>query len=549
MDFRLDFPALCLFGAFGCALACSELLARRGWALAAGAVGAWCVLARYPAALYVSGVWAMLFAVVCLRWLFQSRASRAGNGARVLNCALGGSLCLFLILPAIYLNRHGIYNHYIAHVERSENQVRFEEFGVYTTKDWLLYYPRSVVNDHVGEKSYQLAGVVVGVAGLLGLVFWAFSPALAPPATLAWRGALFCSALCTVWPILVLTAYPSPSPIVANVVVAPLVLCVCLAAVVLSGSLRPDFPGLGRYGLLALSGLALGAGLFTQADKLSSRGPLARQRESVEQVTGLYDLVYQQSRANRWTAPVVFIDYLADFLNYHLIKPFVYERHGALLQPRVRLPVDPMFECDEKTALAHLQASDLVILTTGELPFAQEAYPFNRSLAKVRPSLIAYCEREMVRLRSFRYCLGEVTVYARPALSIKGGEPDGWFGTAATLEGPTELLRKWPVVELRGPNGGARFLGGLPAVDAELVLPGERPRPVRATLTGDPAEYRLLLQVPPDLPPQQTATIRLSFRSYFVPKQVGVSEDRRKLVMQLPSAQVFHRGPEVTLRP
>ncbi len=551
MDFRIDFMALCLFGTFACLLARTEMFVHRKWSLAVGALGAWCVLARFPTALYVSGILLLLFSVSFLRWVVQRNRPPALAGARLWNCALAGLTCLLLILPGIYRHRGGIYRHYIDHVKGPENEMRFEEFGIRTTADRLLYYPRSILNDHVGEVGYWLAAVVLGAACLLGLLRWATRTAPAAPLATGWRSSLFCAALCALWPVLVLTAYPSPSPVVASVVVVPLVLCAVMVVVLLSGSRQPSLPTFTRHGLLALSGLALSVGLFEQASELTRRSSISQVREDVEELNALYDFVFEHSKQNHWATPDVFIDVLADHLHVGIIKPYVYERHGACLAPRSAVSLDPMLELDERAALACIQKSDLIILTTQESAAAPAVYPFNQALAKVRPQLIAHCERELLPLRTFRFFGGEATVYARPALAVKGHDRDGWLTSAgATLQCSTDTLRKWPSIELRGPNLGATLMGRLPVVTAELHVPHERaPRPVRATLVGDAGEYRLSLRAPQNLPPGEMAIIRLSFDRFFVCKELSLGSDTRKLVMKAPTVQTFQRLERASSRP
>ncbi len=554
MDFRLDFMALCLFGTFACLLVRTDLFASRTGSLVVGIAGAWCVLARFPTALYVSGIFGLLFGFLCFRWLLYRGAPHALAGRRVLNCALAGSACLLFILPGVYVKRHGIYRHYVEHVKNSENKMRQKEFGSESRKDRLLFYPRSVLNDHVGERCYLLAGASLAIAcalGLLGLLRRRGGPGPSTPAQTApyWRY-LSCAALCALWPILALTAYPSPSPVVGSIVVPALVLCTVLLAAWLARAIRPNVPASTAFGLACASVLVLGVGLFNQASELSRRGALAQARPQTEQVSALYDLLYQHSQLSGWSRPRVSIDLLADFVFPLAVTPYVYERHGALFVLQSVLPPDPMFEADDRSAIAMLQDSDLVVLSTRPFP-GNSLYPFNRSLARVRPQMIAYCEREMVALRTFRWDGGggEMTVYAHPTMATHG-ESGGWITSAGlTLKGSTDVLRKRPIIELRGPNSGAKLMGRLPGAKAELFLPQRAPRLVPIALEGDEEGYRLRVQLPQDLPPHQWAEVRLSFDAFFVPNKIGLNEDDRELVMQAPTAVTCRRPRQVSARP
>jgi hypothetical protein len=534
MDFRLDFSALCVFGIFACVLVRTDLFAHRGWSVAAGLAGAWCILARFPTALYVSGILLLLFALVCVRWLVYRRLPECLSGRRVLNSFLAGIVCIAVFLPGVYARRHGIYSHYIEHVKRDEHKVRQQEFGIKSRVDQLLYYPRSLARDHIGRTWLLLAAFTLASAVLLGLLFWkrGAAPALSDIALRLLAPAV----LCALWPLVALTSYPSPSPIVASIVVAPLVLVTVLLAAWLSRSMQWGAKAWPATVLLGLAAVVLGAGLLSQASAFSARGPVARLRSDVDQVVALYDFLYQHSRDSDWEQPRVAIDYLSDSLNLQAVTTVIYERHGVAFTPRPMMPFDPMFEPDEQTALDLVSKSDIVILNTRPFPNDSSIYPYNRCLARHRPCLIAYCDRERLKLRTFRFFGGEVTVYARPSLAIQG-DSEGWVTSAGmSLKGSTNVLRRWPIVELSGANTGQKYLGRLPRVKAELLLPNRDPRPVDAVLTSSNDQYRLLLRAPTDVPPDTPAELRLSFDCFFVPARIGMNPDRRELVIQTPSS-------------
>jgi hypothetical protein len=341
---------------------------------------------------------------------------------------------MLVILPEVWIQWQGIYHHYIEHVKIGENVMRQQEMGIHSTADRLLYYPRSILQDHLGKTWFRLAIAAVAGAGVVGMLRYrrpTRREAVAPPPDAHVPGWLGCTLLCALWPVVVLTAYPSPSPVVGSVVVAPLVLSAALLAL-----------------------------LFVQ------RSP----------------------------------------------------------------------------------KSDLVVLTTRPFPRVETIYPFNCCMAKLRPRLIAYCEQELLTLGAFRFFGGEVTVYSRPTLTING-DSAGWVTSAGlSLQGSTDALRIRPVVELRGPNNSVRYGGRLPQVHATLLLPNHSPRPVSATLTAVGEEYRLVLRFPRNLPPHAPAEVRLTFDAYFVPKQLGLNEDMRELVIETPTLVTCRRPQETTAR-
>jgi hypothetical protein len=115
------------------------------------------------------------------------------------------------------------------------------------------------------------------------------------------------------------------------------------------------------------------------------------------------------------------------------------------------------------------------------------------------------------------------------------GDSGGWVTSdGLVLTGPTEVLRSWPVIELRG-RGYFEHLGRLPAARAEMTVGKAPPAPVRATFTVSGGEYCLRLE--PEtagLPEHAQAQVRVTFDCYFVPAELGLNGDTRRLVVPTP---------------
>jgi hypothetical protein len=128
---------------------------------------------------------------------------------------------------------------------------------------------------------------------------------------------------------------------------------------------------------------------------------------------------------------------------------------------------------------------------------------------------------------------------APPYLGMKGMQ--GWWvlREGFTLTAPTDILRVRPVLHLRGLNLSADKLGGkLPGVRAKLAIPTQPERAVPASLVAEGDEYVLTVHLDPlhDFPKRGNylAEVRLSFDTWFVPKDLGLGGDTRALVMPTP---------------
>jgi hypothetical protein len=124
----------------------------------------------------------------------------------------------------------------------------------------------------------------------------------------------------------------------------------------------------------------------------------------------------------------------------------------------------------------------------------------------------------------------------RAGLGMKGDD-GGWIlRDGFTVTAPVDLLRHRPVIRLHGPNLSMDRLGGkLPGVKASVVVPARPPTPTTSTLVAEKGDYVLTVTLDPrTLPREGGVEVHLTFDSWFVPKQLGLGEDPRQLVLPTP---------------
>ena len=545
MDFRIDFIAMCLFGTFLCATIRSRLFALWGWSAAVGGVGALLVLFRSLTLLYLAGVLGTIFFTCGVGLLLCRRETAAlwNLRRRLVGLVLAGLVLLLLTVPSLWRNQASIRAYYLNHLSNGESTERNIEFGVNSTADRLLYYPRSIVYDHAGNRFLELGGLALASALVVGLYHRAKKRGNGMLAQPGPRGAAAFALACLLIPLVMLTLYGSPSPVVANIVVPALV----WLAVVLSlwlARLRGASGG-GRFqtawaGTLAV--LALGTGCFTYADALSQHGRSACIRDDVAQVQQLYDEMARYSHENCWRCPVLACNDLHEALGAHIAEGIIYERQHVLLPFRQSLPASIM-ATTEKEALAALSRSDFVIMNMGPLPEnldrppAPYTYPFVTLMREMRPQMLATCEREFLTLGHFHVFGDGIVLFARPGARVTGATPDGWVTSGGlTVTVRPEDLRRFPRLELQGKDRFA-LLGKVPAVEAELQVPGQTNRSVPAKLVADGTSYTIIVDFDPDdVPHQPSVVIRLTFDDSFCPRdKIKGSTDPRYLVMTAPS--------------
>jgi len=587
MDFRMDLGAMCLYGILLCLTVRSALFFSRRWSLLVAAAACYLILFRFITVVYLLGVTGLLVAYLAGR-LWKLRRDPAAHEAakrQLAGLALASGIVLLVTGPVLWERREVIKAYYVVgHLTGPEKEIRRQETG-----DPPDYYLRSLALCHAGRDFVVLTSLIVCAATVLGMrgradnirrwrwlmsamvlavgltaacvtgasqgdpqVFWTGS-SLAGLAVAGWL-------IDTVWrqrnaaparldeglmlvflissfivPLGVLTLNAAKSPVVGDILVTPLIWMVLWGVVL---SVRPDhlhdaasWVGPGMMGLAATA-ILFGCGM--QFTHYTQRWALTERRTDAEEVLRLHDLIFDTCTEYGWQEPTIAYTCTKDFLGPPVTSVLGYERHAVLRTVRTKLC--SIFSVSDAEALREVKASDLVIVS----PAKRSTFPFDKDMLAHIPGLVRYCDRNMVRLRTTCIFDEEVILFARIAIRTEGGS-GGWItsdGLCIHLTGPALQSSQ---LELRGPANWD-WLGAVPGVQAVLRLPHSEPRKLQAVVTRDGDNYKVAIDLLKlDVSTDTKATIDLSFDRYFVPRELGINEDSRQLVLRMPNETVLSR--------
>jgi hypothetical protein len=288
-------------------------------------------------------------------------------------------------------------------------------------------------------------------------------------------------------------------------------------------------------GWAALAAVVLVAAGYVQLSRYGQRTWISRARKDMEGIAEMYDLLGRIAADHDLKEPIIASNSMHEALNWIVPAVCLYERSGVLLKTKPALL--SILPRDEAGALHDLELSDFVLLGRPN----PEVGPFEASMERLAPKLTAYCEREMHCLWRGDVFGRDLHLYVRPGLKCEGYSDKWVTADGVTLKAPGWALRGCKRVELRGktPFG---LLKKEPAPAATLAVGGKAPRPLKAALTHKGDDYCITLELP-DRPPPEGAKVemRLTFDTYFEPKEHGWVGDPRHLVILKPeSTRLVH---------
>jgi hypothetical protein len=432
-------------------------------------------------------------------------------------------------------------NYYVVgHLVGNEKYIRAAEYGVRDPVGNLLYYPKSIIWDHWGQtflfaSAMTIAGGVAarcfGRSGNLGDKPASYRDETFPLQVIFLLGAIL-------GPIIVLTADISKSEVVGGIVGVPAgLLIVALAAGITSKLRGPEFSR-GSKLLVTVSLVVFALGLFNLFNRASHHLPEYAQRRDLNRLVELDKWLIDYATERGWRDPFISYDVISDRINSGVINVSALEQSREPIVFHTLLG-GPMSGIGLSEALSLLKASDFVILTT--MP-KTGFFPFYRDVARYWGHLKAWADEEMILVRTVPFDSFTAIVYARPS-AILSGLSGGWLTRDGLLiEAPRAALHRFPKIRLSGLADYSR-LPKTPTVSA-TVDTTSGPQLVPALFKRTETGYEILIDTSPtELPPSDNIVLRLQFDTFFVPKNVGNSDDARELVARAPTlVQLIRTG-------
>jgi len=540
-DFRLDFVAYCLYGIWACAVVRSKLFLDRRWAIGCGLIGAFLVLHRFLTAIYLLGVCAgFAVASIVIGLVASSDADLAGRlKQRLSNLALSAGILVVVVSPVLFANRAAIQHYYlIGHTTGQERYIRAAEFGITDLAGHLLYYPKSILNDHWGATFVWGSALAIATGLIARLLsrsgtFDAQEPSCHHETVLLQIIFLFGALL---GPIVVLTIDIAKSPVVGGVVGVPAALLIVALTAAATRNARA-LESSSAPKLIDLCSLVIFAlGLFTQFGHTSRHLAEYAHRGDLKQWAELDKWLIQYACEYNLRSPRISFDIISGALNSGAITTSGFEQTGDLVEFRPMLG-STIMGVDRQEALSLLANSDFVILTSLQ---KTGVFPFYRHIAEYWEDLKAWANKNMIAARTVQLDSFTATAYVRPTAAVSGISGDWVTSDGLLIKAPRAALLRFPRIRLAG-AANYSWLTKVPKVSAMIETAGQmqavpETQAVPASLKRNDNSYEILIDFSnTELPLADPVRLRLNFDTFFVPKKIGINGDTRELVVKAPT--------------
>lgn len=406
-DFRIDFMAACLFGMIITACIQSDIFLDKKWTTITVILSAYLILLRYITATYLFGIYFALLGYLILTCVLENKKHHPTTliKLRIKHLLISLLAIILIIAPFLWSSWAAFYNYYVGnHVFSNEKYIRAAQVGVTNIASSLIYYPISILKDHLGPLALSLISL-----SLLG-TFFLRKPTLQENnramSDLLVRTFLI---LCIFVPIFILTLDYSKSPVVGDITVVPIL---WLTLWVIHRSYKESSKKF-QYFILFITTLTLICGMFHYVQTTLHRTSRL-QKQNLQQITKMYlDLGYYLHAQGK-DDPRYSADRIADYLVPQALATLFYEHNGILLHPSNNLlGGNNFFAINKQDAIKTLNSTNIFIVNLDTYPKVRADYPFNDCLNQFRPTLRNIAERTFIKLGDYELKGYKYRVYVK----------------------------------------------------------------------------------------------------------------------------------------
>jgi hypothetical protein len=420
LDYRLDNVATCLFTMFISSVILSDFFRKRRWSIIAGILGGLLMIARFLSATYLVAI--TIISLFILGIIYIKAKNKVGavgvaklTRSQIVNVLLAGSLSGLCFLPFLIINISAIYNYYgVGHVLGVEKLIRINELNIKNQADHLLFYIKSLYKDHLGLVATLLLGVSCFGATLNLIRKYQKSKSLAKTDINTKSGTfdLIFIIICFVAPFVILTLHSVKSPVVASVLVPPIVIITTYGLIEI---FRKEYSHSKLSLIIATSTIIIGSLVFF--GKICRKDGHSCHPEFTLSIEKTYAEIQFVLNANKIDKFTIAFTCTNEALIPGAFTVRQYEKTRKLLSPKGVLG-GTIFAMSWNDIRSKIEQADIIILYKST---EKNIFPFQDSIIENWEGIKSFCETNTRNAGVVQSPLGEIIIYCTRQLNATNG--------------------------------------------------------------------------------------------------------------------------------
>lgn len=404
-----------------------------------------------------------------------------------------------------------------AHVTSDEPEIRMFEQGITNTTDYLLFYPRNLVNTHLGKILFYFI-LLLGIIS----VIWYFINKNKKKLKLdknEWT-ALFAGICGFVSPFIVLTIDISKSAVViCTVAGAFVVIGIYIIVVIYNKKIY------GKYLPYILAVVCTILGLFNYINN-TTKTYIGYEKNIQKEMLNINQCIEEYIVKNNLSSVELLVDRVCDSIRTDVITVLTYEDKDLYVDVKDALNTTTIYsKFTDKEVDDALSETDLVVLS--ENPYTKYSYyPIDYSLNEHREYMLEYAQNNLIKLGEFSLDGDMFVIFGRGHASVSPTWDD-WMSDEGNWISFNKQDDNQKKIIIEGNLGG-----GFSDLDEFQPIVSFNDLNIPCTVKVDDDRYIISIDVSSlDIAEYK---LELKFSNSFIPSKLGISEDTRKLVVMSP---------------
>ena len=523
-DYRMDFSAFCLYTCWMATFIAAHYLEdKKTYYLSAVFCGL--VLMFRSNTLAYLGIAFALFECV---FVFVLKQEKLKNEAIKLIKYIG----ITIVSGGWYIlvQSQALIQYYLtAHVTSDEPEIRMVEQGITNFKEYILFYPQSLVNTHLGKTLFYILLFII-VVSIIGHFIY---PSKNKIGKNGWSS-LAAGACGFIAPFIVLTIDISKSAVVICTVAGTAVVITLLLFVIFIHR-NSQYKRI----LCALAVLILGLGLWNYV--VNTTKTLAGYEQDIqEEMLAINDCMREYLVDNDLSNVKLSFDRISDAITADVLTVLTYEQDN--------LYVDVgnawggyfiYYDYTKEEVEEILKETDLMVISKDGYA-AGSYYPADESFSKYHDYMLEYCYDNLIQLGEFTLNGDVLMVFGKGQVKVASSWND-WMSDEGNWIIFNKQDERQNKIVIEGSLGGG--FSSPEEFQPNVSWKGEN-IPCELSVNGD--RYVITIDIS-DLT-MGSYKMELSFNNSFIPAELGLNDDTRKLVVMCPDESMIEFGSDRVAR-